>query len=323
MKVSNETKVGALAAVAITILVLGYNYLSGRDSLWSSGKTYYAYFSDLKGLSKSNPIIYKGYRIGQVSDVTYNDKEQNFMVELDIQKKVKITEGSSVAISDADLFGSKALLMKIQKGTSEADDGSTLKGNSKASMLESLGTTLGPIANRIDSLVASLNKTFTSDAMVSTIKNLEMTTANLNQLTKKLDKVVDDNQVQVNGIFTNVASITENLNRNNGVINSILMNLDSTSSNMKQLELKKTIHEANQALASFNTTLNTINNGNGTLSLLMKDPKLYNNLEKVSKDLDVLIIDINRYPKRYFSIGSGKKHDKRRDKDIQNGTYKP
>jgi phospholipid/cholesterol/gamma-HCH transport system substrate-binding protein len=69
--------------------------------------------------------------------------------------------------------------------------------------------------------------------------------------------------------------------------------------------------------------LKQINEGNGTLSLLLKDPKLYNNLEKVAKDLDKLILDINAYPKRYFSIGSGKKADKERDKDIKNETYKP
>ena len=90
-KVSNETKVGALAAVAITILVLGYNYISGRDSVWSSGKTYYAYFNDLNGLGKSNPIVYKGYKIGQVSDIEFQKDEGNFMVELDIQKDV-VTE---------------------------------------------------------------------------------------------------------------------------------------------------------------------------------------------------------------------------------------
>jgi hypothetical protein len=33
-KVSNETKVGALAAIAITFLVLGYNFLAGQGSLF-------------------------------------------------------------------------------------------------------------------------------------------------------------------------------------------------------------------------------------------------------------------------------------------------
>ncbi len=30
MKISNETKVGALTAVAITLLILGFNFLKGK-----------------------------------------------------------------------------------------------------------------------------------------------------------------------------------------------------------------------------------------------------------------------------------------------------
>jgi phospholipid/cholesterol/gamma-HCH transport system substrate-binding protein len=31
MKITNETKVGVLAAVAITILIIGYSFLKGND----------------------------------------------------------------------------------------------------------------------------------------------------------------------------------------------------------------------------------------------------------------------------------------------------
>lgn len=322
-KVSNETKVGALAAISITILVLGYNYLAGKDSLWTSGKTYYAHFEELNGLSTSNPVIFKGYKIGQVAEIAFNAESKDFLVELDIQKDIKINVGSIAKISDADFFGSKAIEMEIKKSEKEAPDGSTLQGASEASMLESLGTTLGPIATRIDSLVAALNKTITSDEMVGTIKNLELTSRNLISVTGKLDKVVADNQAQLNTIFTNVASITDNLSKNNAVISSALRNTDSITANLKKLQLQQTLTQANTAIASFNSTMKKINEGNGTLSLLLKDPKLYNDLDKVAKDLDKLIIDINKYPKRYFSIGSGKKVEKERTKDIENGTYKP
>ena len=159
--------------------------------------------------------------------------------------------------------------------------------------------------------------------MVGTIRNLELTSRNLISVSSKLDQVVAENQVQLNTIFKNVASITDNLSKNNAVISSVLRNTDSITSNIRKLKLQETLNEANKAIASFNSTLKQINEGNGTLSLLLKDPKLYNNLEKVAKDLDKLILDINAYPKRYFSIGSGKKADKERDKDIKNETYKP
>ncbi len=320
-KVSNETKVGVLAALAITILVLGYNFLSGRDSLWSSGKTFYVKFEDLKGLEKSNPIIYRGYRVGQVSDLTLDESGDFFLIELDIQKDIKVTEGTIAAISDKDFFGAKAIVLRLSENTKEAADKSYLEGVADPGLVESLGKTLGPISSHVDSLITNLNKTLSGSALQGTLANLEATTSNLKGLSSKIDQLVIDNQAQLNAIFANVESITGNLKNNNAVINKIIGNIDSVSNNLKSLELQNTVAEANKAIENFNTMLNTINNGNGTLSLLLKDPKLYQNLEKISKDLDGLIIDINKYPKRYFSIGSGKKAEKEREKDIQNGTY--
>lgn len=322
-KVSNETKVGALAAVAITILVLGYNYLAGRDAVFSSGKTYYAKFEDLNGLTKSNPVMYKGYKIGQVSDVEFNQETGDFMVELDIQKEVRITQSSIASIADNDLFGSKAILMKVDKDSPEAEDGYLLSGASEASMLESLGTTIGPIAGRIDSLVKSINLLISSKEMEGTVKNLETTSKNLIAISNKVDGVLEQNTAELNSIFKNVKAITDNLNSNSAVINSILANADSVTNNLSQLELQKTIAQANSAINNFNKTLTKINEGNGTLSLLLKDPKLYNDLDAATKSLNKLIIDINKYPKRYFSIGSGKKAEKARDKDIENNEYTP
>lgn len=323
LKISNETKVGALAALSITILVLGYNFLSGRDSIWSSGKTYHAKFNDLKGLEKSNPIMYRGYRIGQVGEILMDKSGQFFDVALDIQKDIKITEGSVASIGDKDFFGSKAIVFSIKQGAKELEDGSFLTGDAEASLVESLGTTLGPIATRIDSLVAALNGTINSGAFQGTIANLEVTTKNLKGVSGKIDQMMIDNQEKLNAIFINVESITSNLKNNNAVINKILSNVDSITYKVKNLELQKTVKEANAAIANFNSILNNVQNGDGTLSLLLKDPKLYNDLDKVSKDLDALIIDINKYPKRYFSIGSGKKADKERDKDIGDGSYVP
>ncbi len=53
MKISNETKVGILTIVALTILILGFNFLKGK-SLFSKSKKIYAVFKDMGTLEKSN-----------------------------------------------------------------------------------------------------------------------------------------------------------------------------------------------------------------------------------------------------------------------------
>ncbi len=56
MKISNETKVGALTAIAITVLILGFNFLKGRN-LTERNEKIYSIFPDIKGLQVSNAVI--------------------------------------------------------------------------------------------------------------------------------------------------------------------------------------------------------------------------------------------------------------------------
>lgn len=45
-----------------------------------------------------------------------------------------------------------------------------------------------------------------------------------------------------------------------------------------------------------------LNNPESTLGRLTTDPQLYNQLNRVTADVDSLIVDIKRNPKRYISI---------------------
>jgi hypothetical protein len=54
---------------------------------------------------------------------------------------------------------------------------------------------------------------------------------------------------------------------------------------------------------------------------------LYDNLNKSTKELNLLLKDMQRYPGRYVNVsvfgGPAKKAEKKREKDIKEGTYKP
>ena len=56
MKITNETKVGVLAAVAITVLIVGYSFLKGND-VFSRENEFYAIYPRVDGLTVSNPVL--------------------------------------------------------------------------------------------------------------------------------------------------------------------------------------------------------------------------------------------------------------------------
>ncbi|HSR37423.1 MAG TPA: hypothetical protein VLL95_00810, partial [Phnomibacter sp.] len=58
-KISNETKVGALTVITVTLFILGFNFLKGKNPLKRS-QYYYARFDAIEGLVPSNPVIMNG-----------------------------------------------------------------------------------------------------------------------------------------------------------------------------------------------------------------------------------------------------------------------
>jgi len=63
MKLSNETKVGILAIVAIVVLVLGFNFLKGQN-VFSKPPVLYAVFTNVGSLDKSNQVKINGLPVG-------------------------------------------------------------------------------------------------------------------------------------------------------------------------------------------------------------------------------------------------------------------
>jgi phospholipid/cholesterol/gamma-HCH transport system substrate-binding protein len=88
MKISNETKVGAMAAVAITLLILGFNFLKGRN-LFSNASRIYAKYTNVDGLAPSNQVMVNGLQIGTVYEIKPLDKSiDTIIVTLTLTKDV-------------------------------------------------------------------------------------------------------------------------------------------------------------------------------------------------------------------------------------------
>ena len=64
-KLSNETKVGALTAISITLLILGFNFLKGKN-LTKKSRYLFAKFEKIDGLVAANPVLMNGLSIGSV-----------------------------------------------------------------------------------------------------------------------------------------------------------------------------------------------------------------------------------------------------------------
>ncbi|MDD3286974.1 MAG: hypothetical protein PHI14_05700, partial [Bacteroidales bacterium] len=97
-------------------------------------------------------------------------------------------------------------------------------------------------------------------------------------------------------------SITNNFKQNNDKLTNAINNFSNISDTIAKANLGKTIRETNESLTSLSKVMRSIEKGEGNAGLLLKDDKLYKNLESSTKKLDALIEDIKQNPKRYLKV---------------------
>src|ERR1700748_336693 len=107
MKISNETKIGLLAAGAIAILLLGYSYLSGSD-LFSRDNKFYAIYNSVDGLTVSKPVLVNGFQIGRVYEMKLRPDART-VFEFTIDHQYNVPSNTNAKLVSTDLLGGKAI----------------------------------------------------------------------------------------------------------------------------------------------------------------------------------------------------------------------
>src|SRR5215510_4377752 len=111
MKISNETKVGLLTIAALTVLIIGFNFLKGKD-LFNRTKKIYAVFGKLGSLARSNEVKINGYTVGTVYAFEPTDKNlTGIKVTISLTEDVNIP-ANSVAFISAGLIGSSNITIE-------------------------------------------------------------------------------------------------------------------------------------------------------------------------------------------------------------------
>ncbi len=315
MKIANETKVGILAAFSIALLIIGYNFLKG-NAIFSSETVLYAKYPRVDGLAVSKPVLINGFQIGRVDKLTLLPNG-SIVATLKINGKYDIPKNSTARLESTDLLGSKAIVMDLGSGAF-AEEGDTLNANVQQNIMEAVQPVqkkAEQIIGKMDSILTSVNSIMNPNFQKNVDKSfnsIAATLASLEATSKKVDRLVGSESSKVESILNNVEAISSNLKNNNAKINAILANINTVTDQVAAANFKQTIENANKAVADFQGVVTKINEGQGSLGLLVNDRQMYDNLNNASKNLDNLIIDLKENPKRYvhFSVFGGGNKDK-------------
>jgi len=303
VKITKEFKVGLLTVVSGAILYIGFNFLKGID-LFSNSNKYYAYYSNIDGLTVSNPVTLNGFAIGRVSDISIIQERNNMVeVEFDIKEYIKIGKSSKAELV-TDILGSKSVVLHTIEEEELIPPGGTIEGIIEQSIFETILDTADPIKSTILKLNSLLN------GFSGTKIKLDSLLVSFKKTADGINKNIDLNQNKLQKIIENLMQLTEDLGDEEHGIKPLVGNFKTFSDSLKVLELSKTVNNLNKTLVSLDETLKKVNSGDGSMAKFINNDSLYTNLNNTAADLDKLLIDLKENPNRYVHFSLFGRKDK-------------
>jgi phospholipid/cholesterol/gamma-HCH transport system substrate-binding protein len=312
MKVSNETKIGALTAIAITLLILGFNFLKGKNLIERKATMYIA-FNKVNGLNMADMIKINGLKVGGVEDMQETDPNlTGIVVAFHLTRTINIPEDSYAQVVASPL-GTAYIELIMGKSKNFLKDGDTLKSMETKGIVQDLQDQLKPTIDNLNNTLVALEETVKRVGNVfdeEAKQNIGKTLKELAVATDQINNMLAPGKGSIAKSVENVSDISSNIKKNNDSITMIIGNFTKLSRDLSSAEIGATVKSLETAAANLTLILNGINEGKGSLGKLTKDDALYKNLNSTSNSLNILLQDLRLHPKRYLQVSVFGKKDK-------------
>tara|TARA_B100001540_G_C15793915_1_gene636741 strand:- start:394 stop:1350 length:957 start_codon:yes stop_codon:yes gene_type:complete len=303
---NKEFKIGFVVLIVLVMLIVGVNYLKGLNILSSNNKKYYAQYEDIGGLQVGSSVRVNGYQVGMVSDIDLLIQDRpSLLVTLILDKEFSIPNNSTARIVNQDLMGTKGVSLILGDTDVYVKVGDTLNSSIEGSLQEEVNAQILPLKRKAEELIGSMDSLMiivtailNKDAranLSNSLNSLDRTFVLMSETMQRVSDIVGENDERINNVIINLESISENIKNSNGAIENTLSNLSSISDSLVNTDISSIVD-------NFNAITQQINNGQGSLGLLIKDDRMYNNLERSTKELAELVEDIKNNPSRYINF---------------------
>lgn len=304
MKITREIKAGILVIASISLFIWGYSYLKGKDIL-NNYKTFFVIYENVEGLATTAPITINGLVVGQVANIKLQPNGE-ILVQLQIKNDFPFSKSSVVAIYEPGLIAGRQLqIIPNYNDTKIAVSGDTLKSTVKKGLTDLVSDKLAPLQQKIEKMVvnADLLLTNLNDVLDAKSKeNLKYSISNLSKTIEGFNLVVDN----TNSILSNNKG---NIDKTLSNLNKVSTDFSKISDSLSKANITKVVNNIEKTLINVDIIMNDVQSGRGSLGKIVKDDALYNNLEKTTKELELLLQDLRLNPSRYINVSIfGKKN---------------
>jgi len=310
-----QFRVGFVMLVAMLLTCILFFLLGEQPQFLSQKNTIYVEFATAPGVTVDTPVRTSGILIGRVSNVTLED-DRDVLVTIKVEDQYMPRQNEVCRIVSESLLGDAALefvptdLPNIP--TAILNDGARIEGqvasnplkvlvNLEKSLLDTMqtidqaGTNVGELAQNANQLLNGnrdqfgriINKTEVAlerfDSAVAGVQNL----VGDQELNTKLKQALEG----VPEVITESRRLIDELRSVAGRANSNLENLEGFTEPLgergEQLvaNLENSTENLNELVAQLAIFGRRVNDSDGTLGMLINDPKLYQNINDAAMNI--------------------------------------
>ena len=300
MKYSKEFKIGVFVVVVLTASFFVINYLRGKD-IFNKEIEIVSQYGNVEGLVESAPVFIKGFKAGKVSEVVYQPEQELFRVTCSVKKEFRIPSDSKMTIYAVDIMGGKGVRIDLGSSDVPVEDGGMLAPSFEAGLLDGLAAEAGPLLAKAGNTLDSLSVTVSGiNAMLSeanraslsrTLAHLEKTMGSVNGIARTID-----------GKSEEIAAFIANLETLSVKLGSMVEKVDTLVGGAGDVVASLSASDIEGVVSSFKDLLEKINDPDGTIGKLLVDGSVYDSVDELLTDVDILVKKIQENPKKYLKI---------------------
>lgn len=297
---SNELKVALTILAALLLGFIGYRMMSDLP-VFRQSKIVYTYFERADGLTAGNYITINGVKVGSVKRLELSGGD-SVRVTLSFDLDVDIPMGTVAMLESSGLLEEKAIIIQRGESSEMVEFGGTIEGVYRGGMMETLKNEGEKLSEDVSQSFEQLNHLLGELNNILTQENrskVEMALSNLESTTNDISGIIENRRDELETSITHASRFLANLDTvstdNKSRVDSVLAGMENS---LKEIRiLSQNLNQTNNQL---NQVLGKINSGDGSLGKLVNNPTLYNNLERLTANMDSLVQNINRDPRKYL-----------------------
>ena len=300
MKNAKELKIGIFVVVILTASFFLVNYLRGED-IFNKEYKITGKYENVEGLVPSAPVFIKGFKAGKVTEVNYMTEDGEFEVVCSVSSSFPVPTDSKMVIYAVDLMGGKGVKIALGEAEESAEDGAQLETAFEAGLVDELGASIKPLLAKVGNTLDSLSVLVSGvNSMLSeeNVRRIEGTLANVEKTMASVKGIA----ATINGKSAELEAFMDNLSAFSGKLEGLAEKVDTTITGFNGVVDQLNESDIKGLVASFKELVENINDPDGSINKLMKDDSVYNSVDSLLNDVNILVKKIQENPKKYLKI---------------------